>query len=126
MIRMTIRGIQQAQAANQKLYAEVQPGGGLGRLVTFVTAGLHRYALIIVHKISGGLAGSLRIGRVSDVVHRIFIDPASVNPLGDRPSEYGIVEHARGGDHAFFERTIDEAGGRLTIEGIRSFSARLP
>ena len=125
-MRLTIRGLQEAQAANQKLYAEVQPGSGLGRLVAFVTGGLLRYTLMIVHRITGGLASSLRIERISDATHRIFIDPSGVNPLGDRPAEYGIKEHALGGEHAFFERAVNEAGDRLTADGIRSFTSRLP
>jgi hypothetical protein len=50
---------------------------------------------------------------------RIYIDPTAVNPRGQRPEEYGVYEHARGGSHAFYERTIKERGEQIGDAAVR-------
>lgn len=35
-------------------------------------------------------------------------------------AEYAIYEHARGGSHAFYERTLRETGGILQMRGMRT------
>ena len=39
---------------------------------------------------------------------RIYIDPRAVNPRGQKPSVYGFYENKRGGEHAFYDRTVEE------------------
>lgn len=115
---VTIEGIQEAQAANLRALAAMAPESGLGRAVQFALADLHRYAVSITHVWiykGGALRASHRVGLVENVDAgtargSIFIDPNAVNPRGQRPEEYGVYEHARGGDHAFYERTRIEHG----------------
>lgn len=114
---MTIKGLQEAQQANQRRMAELKPSGAFGRAIQYATATLQRHAIGITHvwKVKGGGLKSshrmrLEAGGLRGV---IYIDPAAVNPRGQRPSVYGPVEHARGGDHAFYARTVDEAGPQV-------------
>ena len=45
---------------------------------------------------------------------KVYIDPGSVSPRRTKrkakPAEYGVYENARGGEHAFYDRTVDEIG----------------
>jgi hypothetical protein len=44
----------------------------------------------------------------------VYIDDSSVNPdTGGRPAVYGVVEHACGGEYAFYERTVEEGGHNI-------------
>jgi hypothetical protein len=110
MIDVTIKGVQEAQQRNQRVIAELKPAGAMGRAVQYATATLQRYAIGITHVDTGSLRASHRMS-ISGTRGTIYIDPGSTNPRsGNKPSIYGLVEHARGGSHAFYGRTIAEAG----------------
>lgn len=113
MLKMTIRGIQEAQRANLRMLAAVKTHGALGRAVQWGIAAAHRYAVAITHVDTGALRASHRTA-FSEARHsaigRMFIDPSSVNPHGHKPVVYGPEEHDRGGSHAFYERVLDEKG----------------
>jgi hypothetical protein len=112
-VRLTIRGIQEAQAANNRWMAAVRPRGALGRAVQDGMVAAQRYAVAITHVDTGALRASHRMAfrEESRSAHgTISIDPASVNPHGQRPAVYGPVEHGRGGSHAFYERVVSERG----------------
>ena len=116
MLRMGIKGIQKAQAANNRALAAVRPRGALGRAVQWGIAEAHRYAVTITHVDSGALRASHRMryqegGRWAR--GRMMIDASSVNPRGAKPSVYGPIEHERGGSHAFYARTESERGRRI-------------
>ena len=117
MIHLSIEGIQEAQDANLRDIAAMGPSGALGEAVRFVTVGLHRHALIVTHVDTGALRGSHRMlidgGRAE-----IYIDPGSVNPKGGRPAVYGPIEHERGGEHAFYDRAMYEAGPGLISRAV--------
>lgn len=99
-----IKGIQQAQQANLRLMRAIKPQNGLGRGAYKATFSLHRYAVSVTHVDTGALKASHRIGQLGPAKYRIYIDPASKNPrTGELPSIYGITEHRRGGEHAFYE-----------------------
>lgn len=125
-MKTDIRGIQEAQRDNAKMVAAMQPNGGLGRAVQYGTIEGHRYAVAITHVDTGALRGSHRMD-VSGAHGRIYIDPASVNPRsGQRPSVYGPYEHARGGPHAFYQRTQDEAWQRVGEAAWIGFRREMP
>ena len=115
-LQMTIEGIQEAQAACNRALAAVQPRGALGEAVRWGSAEGHRYTVEITHVDTGALRASHRV-RFEEgrrwARGRMFVDAQSVNPRGQRPSVYGPIEHDRGGDHAFYERTQRERGGRI-------------
>jgi len=106
---MTIKGIQEAQQANEHNIAQLKPSGSFGQMVRDVTTYVHRYAVTITHVVSGALRASHRMD-VTSLRGTIYIDPAAVNPKGGRPADYGPIEEARGGEHAFYHRTATEAG----------------
>ncbi len=104
---LSITGLQEAQAANEKRIASLQPSGELGQAIKDVTLIGHRYAVQITHVwkyLGGGLRAAHRM-KVTGLRGEIYIDPRAVNPRGQKPVVYGPYENARGGDHAFYDRT---------------------
>lgn len=103
-VDLTIRGLQEAQAANNRRIAEMQPTGALGAVVRNLTVFTHRQALIVSHIDTGALRASHRM-EVTGVRGQVFIDPRAVNPRSRvSVSEYAKFEHDRGGGHAFYRR----------------------
>lgn len=124
--RVSIEGIQEAQRANLRAIATMKLQGRLGRALQMAMAELHRYAVSITHVWivwGGALRASHRVGLPTLTENygrgEIFIDPAAMNPRGQRPSIYGVYEHARGGEHAFYDRTVKEAGPNAAGRAIR-------
>lgn len=119
-VKLTITGLQEAQAANLRMIAEVKPSGALGRAVKYALTELHRHAVAITHVDTGSLRASHRMRYEeagASARGEIYIDPAAVNPrTHKRPAEYGVYEHDRGGSHAFYDRTRDEAGPKIERE----------
>lgn len=104
--------IQGIQDANLRRIAALQPSGAMGEAIKYGVIRLHRYAVAITHVWwykGGGLQTSHRMA-VEGMSAKIYIDPSSLNLRGQRPSEYGPYEHARGGTHAFYKRTVAEEG----------------
>jgi hypothetical protein len=118
--RYTIEGLQEIQKRNLKRIAAMKPGGAAEEAVRDAVVALHRYAVTITHvgkymrggNVVGG--GSLRASHRMDVEGlegKVYIDPGARNPLSKtKPREYGVYENARGGEHAFYDRTVDEYG----------------
>jgi len=120
-----IRGIQEAQDGMLRTAAAFRPNGAFGDAVKEATIYLHRYAVSITHVDSGALRASHHIelrGRMG----AIYISPSAVRSDGGRPSVYGPYEHARGGSHAFYARTLAEAGQRAAQAGFVRLRGALP
>lgn len=116
-VDLSIEGIQDAQDENIRAIAALQPTGAGGRAVQFMTAGLHRYAVSVTHVRTGALHAS-HLMEINGLRGEVYLNPAAVNPkTKKRPAEYGVYEHRRGGEHAFYDRTIDEAGPDLIERG---------
>lgn len=107
--KLTIKGLEAAQAVNRRRIAALQPSSDFGRAVQYAVLELQRYAKGITHIDTSALQAS-HLGEVSGARGRIYINPAAINPRGFRPEIYGFYEHARGGSHAFYERTVAERG----------------
>ena len=124
-IVLTIEGIQAAQDKNLRRYTTLR-GSALYQAAQIVGLGLHRYAVQITHVDTGALKAShrLELKQGAQVEGRIYIDPNSINPKGKRPAEYGPVEHARGGSHAFYERTRREVADQLVRRAIAWIMSR--
>ncbi len=116
-VSLGIEGIQEAQAANLRDIAELQPTGSFGQALQYVTAGLHRHAVGVTHVATGALRASHRM-RLDGLRGEVYIDPAARNPHGALTSDYGPIEHARGSSHAFYDRTLGEAGPALVERAI--------
>jgi len=126
----SIADIQEAQQAMLRYIASLKPGNALTRALKYAALAAHRYTTSITHvwRYKGGaLRASHRI-TMQEVDNKavIFIDPASVNPRGQRPAIYGPYEHARGGEHAFYQRTENEYGPQVARIGARAYVSELP
>ena len=103
-----IKGIQEAQAVNAKMIARLQPNGEVGQKIKDLTISAHRYAVSITHVLTGSLRASNRM-ELKGLRGRIYLDSQAVNPRsGQKPAVYGFYENKRGGEHAFYDRTVDE------------------
>ncbi len=140
-IRFRLRGLERIQAANLKMLRAINPRDGLGKGVKVATLHLHKYAVAITHVRTGTLkrshimdfaSGGVQTYRfgipiVGKAVGRIYINPAARNPVtGERPEEYGPVEHARRGSHAFYKRAVDEQGKAAGALALVEIWSRLP
>jgi hypothetical protein len=115
-VDMTIKGIQEAQRWNVRAIAALRTGGALGRAIQWGTAAAHRYAVSITHVDTGALRASHRMA-VSGAQGKIYLDASARNPRsGQRTAVYGPAEEARGGEHAFYRRTVAEAGSKIGQE----------
>lgn len=142
MISVTIENIQELQARNQERYAALTPSGALGEAVKVTAAELQRYAIAVTHvgRYIQSKSGRWRYARAHEpgrgggalrASHRIDysetggtatatinLDAGTVNPLtGNKPSVYGVYEHRRGGEHAFYARAVRERGTEALARG---------
>ena len=118
--QLSIEGIQEVQQRNLRRIAALQPEGEAGEAVRDAVVALHRHAVSITHvgryNVGGNFVGggALRASHrmeVDGLEGQIYIDPGARNPRSKTPpSEYGVYEHARGGEHAFYDRTESEYG----------------
>lgn len=110
--KYSIEGLQEAQADNQRQIAMMKPNGELGKAIKDVTAKAERYAISITHVLTGTLRTS-HIMEVKGLRGTIFPSPTAVNPrTHQRPAVYGYYENKRGGEHAFYDRTVSEYGDK--------------
>lgn len=113
----SIEGIQELQDYNIRAIAELKPDGVVGKAVRYGLTVIHRYAVSVTHVVTGALRASHEMEfRGSESLGIVSIRGDTTNPrTGARPSIYGVTEHERGGSHAFYQRTVEEAG-RKTLE----------
>lgn len=126
---MTIEGLQEAQAAMNKLAAELQPRGAYGKAVQFVTVGAQAYAVKVAHVDTGAYRASIRqrVELTAEPRGLIYVDQSARNPRsGKLVRDYASVEEQRGGSHAAFARTVNEAGPRLLQQAGRILVEALP
>jgi hypothetical protein len=124
-----IEGLQEAMKKNQQDIAALKPRPGFAEATRQAMIQLHRHAVAITHvwvEKGGGLRASHRMELVDGGLTGIIsIDPSAVNPRGQRPSVYGVYEHARGGAHAFYDRAIEEAGDSVANRAIAMVESRM-
>lgn len=121
-VKLTLEGIQEVQARNLRRIAALQANGAAGEAVKDALIALQRYAVQITHvgkyTGAGALKNSHRINFEGGMEGTVYIDPSSVSPRRGaskaKPVEYGIYENARGGEHAFYDRTVAEAGPAIS------------
>lgn len=106
---MNVEGLRNAQDALRRLERYVSGQEGMQRVIGDAAVRTHRYAVSITHVHTGALKSAHRVQFARNRAE-IYIDPSARNEYGEQPAEYGLREHARGGSHAFYSRTVDEAG----------------
>ncbi len=106
-----IEGLQEAQAAVQRAVAVGQSNGPLEAAVRGATLQAQRYAIAATHIDTGTLRAAHTI-EVNGKIGMVYIDPAAINDrTGQYAAVYGPYEHERGGEHAFYERALDDIMG---------------
>jgi len=122
----TLEGAQEVQARNLRRIANLRPEGEAGEAVRDAAVALHRHAVQITHVgkyVGGGALKNSHRMSVSDLESLIYIDPSVVSPRrGKRkykPAIYGVYEHERGGEHAFYDRTLNEIGGQVKAQAVK-------
>jgi hypothetical protein len=125
----SLEGIQEVQQRNLRRIANMKPEGVAGQAVRDAAIALHRHAVSITHVgkyVGGGALKNSHRMDVNGLESIIYIDPKSVSPRrGKRkykPAEYGVYEHERGGEHAFYDRTIDEIGAQTKARVIKQIT----
>ena len=122
--QLSIEGIQEVQQRNLKRIAAMQPSGEVGAAVRDAIVALHRYAVAITHvgkyqrigtTVGGGSLRASHRMEVDGLSGMVYIDPSAKNPRSKtKPVEYGVYENARGGEHAFYDRTVNEEGPKVS------------
>lgn len=108
-MRVTIKGLQQAQKAMLRAMAAVKLESGLDRAVHVATTYAHRFAVYVSHRDTGAMANSHMIQREAAARYRIFLSETAKNPRTSAlVSVYGVAEHNRGDSHAYYERTYQQ------------------
>lgn len=126
MFNVQIRGYEEAQRGVRQTIEAIKPTSGLGRGVKEALLILHRHSVIVTHVDTGALRAS-HIMDFSGSQGRIFISSSTRNPRsGQPPAIYGPAEHARGMDHAFYERTYMERGDAAAQAGMNMILRALP
>ncbi|MEM7344586.1 MAG: hypothetical protein AAF485_10110 [Chloroflexota bacterium] len=97
-----IEGIQAVQTRNIMRIQSLTSNGPLEALAKRVTVYTHSQAIKVTHVDTGTLRASHRM-QVRGKRGRVFIDPDAVNPQsGEKPVDYGPIEHSHGPTHAFY------------------------
>lgn len=115
MIKGTIKGLQEALAANNKLLAEMKPSGTAGKVIQFGTAAAQRASIQGTPVDTGAWRASnrtkLNSGRLQGTV---FLDPSARNPRSGTPvQQYASVWDARGGQRAVYARVVSNDGQQI-------------
>jgi hypothetical protein len=118
-LQMEIEGLAEAQAALRQATAAVSAQGGLAGAIAKGTLRAQRYAVGIVHVLTGRLKNSLHtrmVGQGSNQVYGLLYSNVV----------YAAREDALGGSHAYMARTQREEGPAI-LSGIRNdLYGRLP
>ena len=106
--------------------------GSFSLLIRETLEELRDYAAAITHVSSGTLAASHRV--TFDTAHQrgeISPDPTFARRQGrtgriQSVEQYAAAEHARGGSHAYYQRTLSEYGDAVVRRGVSAYMARMP
>jgi hypothetical protein len=121
MIKLSTRGLQQAQTNNRRRIQALKPSGARGQAVQYVTSHAHQFLVRITHRDTGALAASRRMMvDYGSARGKLYTSPTARNPRsGAYTAEYDVYEEARGGDHAAWTRTEDQIRDKLLPHGIQ-------
>jgi hypothetical protein len=127
-ISVRVEGDGRVIANLDRAYDLVNRRGELSDIAQWMAQTAERYASGITHQDTATLWGSYIFDTSELQSHNriyIHIDPSVVNPRGQRPVKYGPYEHARGGEHAFFRRTVNERGDFILEGGMNRIARGL-
>ena len=123
MANINIEGILEAQQANLIAIEAMSPGGAFGQAIKDATIQTHAYELKTMHVDTGAMKASARMDiNLEKYRGLVFLDPDAYGERSGYPAEYAPYEHARGGSHAFAQRTVVEAGPRVGRRAIQTIT----
>ena len=132
-VSLTITGLQEAQEANLRLIAALQPTGALNRVIIWATTEMHGRLTPNTPHDTGALRASRRV-EIQGLEGRVFNDPAAANPRSRTPpSRYDVYLHAMGersgisgGILASMPYTVRTAGPGIARKAGRMLIRQLP
>lgn len=98
----SVRELEALQRELDRLATEVNPEDGLATTLTLAIGMLHRYGAAVVHVDTGRLKNSL--------FWDVQANAQRASAIWGTNVEYSIYENARGGEHAFVDRTARTEG----------------
>lgn len=123
---LRIDGIEAVEKALEDARKAASEAGDLGGAVHVAARQASAYAVQISHVWTGALRESHSIDQ-KGARAVIYPNPAVINPISrTSPAEYGVYEHARGGGHAFYARTVSERGQAIADAAFAYLRRRLP
>ena len=126
-LKATVQGQAEALAAVREMEREIAgANSAFRRAIGRAAEHGQRYARQISHVDTGELQGAHRARYTGPLRAEVYIDQGRRNIRGGRPHIYGVYEHARGGGHAFYARTVNEEGGAILTEVANTIIASLP
>ncbi len=120
MIKITFKGENIASRRIGKMVNTLRQSRRLNKYTNIIVNHLKKYLKSIVHIDTGTLHDAIRTRINNSGIGELFIDPNATNPSGVRAALYGPIENARGGDHAFFDRTTRDDTEDAMAAGISS------
>jgi hypothetical protein len=124
IMTLTIKGLQEAQEWNLRSIRNMKSSGTFGDMLREIMTQLHRYQVSITHVDSGALRAAERI-EINGMTGRLFVDESASSPKGGKPSVYGQIEDARGGDHAFGRNTAEQGAPSIIMIALSRFGRSL-
>ena len=115
--KITIEGLQKAQAASLQLIAALQPTGGVHKATKEMTIRAFRWVVTMTHVKTGTLKASRRM-EVQEMRGIIFTVAGRNPKTGKSAKGYDVPEQFRGGSHQTYVNFIATqalAVGRLGI-----------
>ena len=126
-LKTTVQGQAEALAAVQQMEREIAgANSAFRRAIGRAAEHGQRYARQISHVDTGEMQGAHRARYTGSLRAEVYIDQGRRNIRGGRPHIYGVYEHARGGGHAFYARTVSEESGAILTEVATTIIASLP
>lgn len=123
---LRIYGIEAVEQALDDAAKAASQADELGQAVHVAAQHASAYAIQISHVWTGALQESHSIDQ-KGARAVIYPNPGVINPISlQSPAEYAPYEHARGGEHAFYARTVNERGQAIADAAFAYLRKRLP
>lgn len=120
-IRAKTQGSDKVKARQQARIRNLMADGPMGRKVVGLALKAHGLMRGFVHKETRALMSAITISKrrysATNVVAQVYLNPTVKNPRSkNRPGDYGKFENARGGSHAFLDKTAHAMRNTEVVE----------
>lgn len=123
--KITIEGLQQAQAANLKIIAALQPKGAVAEATQEMGIRAFRWVVTQTHVETGTLRASRRLD--IQPLEAIIYTVAGKNPISGKSARaYDVPEQARGGTHQTYVNFIATQALAIGRMGMITMLRNLP